>query len=103
LRTTVISDGVGSTTTKFIESAHAAILRDVEGRAYFGEFETSVMLTVRPELVHMDEAQPGDVGDQFSIAPVVFEKGFRAVTENGVLGEPCDVPRPLMVRPTWPR
>jgi len=34
LRTTAISDGVDSTTTKFIESAHGAILRDVEGRRY---------------------------------------------------------------------
>jgi creatinine amidohydrolase len=48
------------------------------------------MLTVRPDLVAMDEAQPGYVGDQLSIASVVFEKGFRAVTENGVLGDPSD-------------
>lgn len=34
LRAAVISDGVGSTTTKFIESAHGAILRDVDGREY---------------------------------------------------------------------
>ena len=58
--------------------------------AHAGEFETSLMLTVRPELVAMDEAQPGYVGDQLSIAPVVFEKGFQAVTENGVLGDPRD-------------
>jgi creatinine amidohydrolase len=56
--------------------------------AHSGEFETSLMLTVRPELVAMDEAQPGYIGDQLSIAPVVFKKGFRAVTENGVLGDP---------------
>jgi len=34
LRSKAISDGVGSTTTKFIESARGAILRDVEGREY---------------------------------------------------------------------
>jgi len=34
LRTRVISDGVGSTTTKFIESARGALLRDVDGREY---------------------------------------------------------------------
>ena len=34
LRSKTISDGVGSTTTKFIESARGAILRDVEGREY---------------------------------------------------------------------
>ena len=58
--------------------------------AHSGEFETSLMLTVSPELVAMDKAQPGYVGDQVSIAAVVFEKGFRAVTENGVLGDPRD-------------
>jgi creatinine amidohydrolase/Fe(II)-dependent formamide hydrolase-like protein len=35
-----------------------------------GEFETSLMLSVR--------------------AALVFEKGFRAATENGVLGDPSD-------------
>jgi creatinine amidohydrolase len=55
-----------------------------------GEFETSLMLTVRPDLVAMDVAQPGYVGDQLSIAALVFEKGFRAATENGVLGDPSD-------------
>ena len=55
-----------------------------------GEFETSLMLSVRPDLVAMDKAQPGYVGDQLKIAAVVFEKGFRAATENGVLGDPSD-------------
>jgi creatinine amidohydrolase len=58
--------------------------------AHSGEFETSLMLTVRPDLVAMNDAQPGYVGDQLGIAAVVFEKGFRAVNENGVLGDPSD-------------
>ncbi len=53
-----------------------------------GEFETSLMLNVRPDLVAMNEAQPGYVGDQLSIAAVVFEKGFRAASKIGVLGDP---------------
>ena len=56
--------------------------------AHAGEFETSIMLYLRPDLVAVDKAQPGYVGDQLSIAPLVFEKGFRAVTANGVLGDP---------------
>ena len=55
-----------------------------------GEFETSLMLSVRPDLVAMDEAQPGYVGDQLSIAAVVFEKGFRAASKIGVLGDPSN-------------
>lgn len=53
-----------------------------------GEHETSLMLALRPELVQMNHAQPGYTGDQMSVAPIVFQKGFRAVTENGVLGDP---------------
>ena len=34
LRSNVISDGVASVTTNFIESAQGAILRDVDGREY---------------------------------------------------------------------
>jgi len=34
LKTQVISDGVGITTTNFIQSAQGAILRDVEGREF---------------------------------------------------------------------
>jgi creatinine amidohydrolase len=56
--------------------------------AHAGEFETSIMLYLRPDLVAIDKAQPGYVGDQLRIAPLVFEKGFRAVTANGVLGDP---------------
>jgi creatinine amidohydrolase len=58
--------------------------------AHAGEFETSIMLYLRPDLVAVDKAQPGYVGDQLRIAPLVFEKGFRAVTANGVLGDPRD-------------
>jgi creatinine amidohydrolase len=58
--------------------------------AHSGEFETSLMLTVRPDLVAINKARAGYVGDQLSIAPIVFEKGFRAVTQNGVLGDPRD-------------
>lgn len=58
--------------------------------AHAGEFETSIMLYLRPDLVAIDKAQPGYVGDQLRIAPLVFEKGFRAVTANGVLGDPRD-------------
>lgn len=59
-----------------------------EAGGHSGEHETSLMLVVRPDLVAIDKAQAGYVGDQLAIAPVVFKKGFRAVTENGVLGDP---------------
>ncbi|MBS1253558.1 MAG: putative mycofactocin system creatinine amidohydrolase family protein MftE [Anaerolineales bacterium] len=59
-----------------------------EAGGHAGEWETSMILTLRPELVAMDQAQAGYVGDMKSVASVVFEQGFRAVTEIGVLGDP---------------
>jgi hypothetical protein len=45
--------------------------------AHSGEFETALMLTVRPDLGAMDDAQPDYVGYQLSTAALVFEKGFK--------------------------
>jgi creatinine amidohydrolase len=69
-----------------VGKAHGVMPEQAGGHA--GEHETSLMLAIRPELVDMAQAQPGYVGDHLSIAPIVFEKGFKAVTENGVLGDP---------------
>jgi creatinine amidohydrolase len=65
---------------------HAVTPEQAGGHA--GEHETSLMLAVRPDLVHMDRAQAGYTGDQMAAAAIVFKQGFRAVTENGVLGDP---------------
>jgi creatinine amidohydrolase len=56
--------------------------------AHAGENETSMILALRPDLVAMAQARPGFVGDHLALATTIFEKGFRAVTENGVLGDP---------------
>lgn len=56
--------------------------------AHAGEHETSMILALRPELVAMNQAEPGFIGDHLSLAATIFEKGFRAVTVNGVLGDP---------------
>jgi len=53
-----------------------------------GESETSLMLALRPELVHMDRAAAGYVGDQEDLAPTLFAKGMAAISPNGVLGDP---------------
>ncbi len=56
--------------------------------AHAGENETSMILALRPDLVHMDVAAPGFVGDHLSLAPTIIQEGFKGVTENGVLGDP---------------
>lgn len=53
-----------------------------------GEGETSEMLHLRPDLVHLDDSAPGFTGNMEAIMDELRESGLRAVTENGVLGDP---------------
>jgi len=48
--------------------------------------ETSMMLHLHPELVHMERAAPGFTGQ--SSLDDVLARGMRAITANGVLGDP---------------
>lgn len=58
------------------------------GGAHGGEWETSMVLALRPELVHMDRAEPGYVGDFQEGVATFFEKGAHAIDPNGVFGDP---------------
>ena len=53
-----------------------------------GEGETSQILHLRPDLVDLDRAEPGYVGDMIAIIPQLKAEGLRAVTANGILGDP---------------
>jgi creatinine amidohydrolase len=48
--------------------------------------ETSMMLHLHPELVHMERAEPGFTGE--STLEDVLTRGMRALTPNGVIGDP---------------
>jgi creatinine amidohydrolase len=48
--------------------------------------ETSMMLHLHPELVRMDRAAPGFTGE--ASLDDVLAKGMRAITANGILGDP---------------
>jgi creatinine amidohydrolase len=50
--------------------------------------ETAMMLAVRPDLVRMDQAAPGWMGDLFEVEEKLFREGMKSLTENGVLGDP---------------
>jgi creatinine amidohydrolase len=60
-----------------------------EGGLHGGEWETSMMLALRPELVKMDRALPGYTGDMESGLQRFFEEGVDAVSETGVIGDPA--------------
>lgn len=48
--------------------------------------ETSMMLHLHPELVHMERAAPGFTGE--STLEDVLARGMRALTQNGIMGDP---------------
>ena len=70
-------------------SAHAWHAGLPGGDAHAGRFETSVMLALAPGAVRLDAAEPGDARPIGQIMPVLRERGVRAVSGNGVLGDPA--------------
>jgi len=63
-------------------------LTPAEGGIHAGEWETSMMLALRPGLVKMAQAEAGYTGDLMSGIKTFFEEGVHAVSSNGVFGDP---------------
>ena len=59
------------------------------GDAHAGRSETSVMLALDPGAVRLDAAERGDIRPLEQIMPLLREQGVRAVSANGVLGDPA--------------
>lgn len=59
-----------------------------EGGIHAGEWETSMMLNMRPELVRMERAESGYVGDLASGMQRFFSEGVHVLADNGVFGDP---------------
>lgn len=69
-------------------SAQDGISPEASG-AHAGEWETSIMLAIHPELVQFDEAQAGFIGDfDEATAATLFAEGTASLAANGVLGDP---------------
>ncbi len=60
-----------------------------EGGLHAGEWETSMLTAIHPELVHMERAAPGYTGDPQAAIASLFANGVRSVSENGVIGDPA--------------
>ncbi len=67
------------------ESEHGIPL--AEGGLHAGEWETSMLIAIRPDLVHMDRAEPGFTGDLEEALAGVFG-GVEEISENGAIGDP---------------
>jgi creatinine amidohydrolase len=59
-----------------------------EGGLHAGEWETSMMLAIHPELVSMDAAEAGYVGDLQEAVGAMFAGGVASISENGAIGDP---------------
>jgi mycofactocin precursor peptide peptidase len=59
-----------------------------KGEPHAGHPETSMLLALSPELVRMDRAVAGDLRPIAETLPLLRTGGVRAVSENGVLGDP---------------
>jgi mycofactocin system creatininase family protein len=59
-----------------------------DGDAHAGRTETSLMLALAPERVHLDRLQPGCPDPLSALLPRLKAQGVRAVSANGVLGNP---------------
>ena len=58
------------------------------GDAHAGRTETSVQLALDPARVHLGQAAPGATADLRVLLPRLQRSGVRAVSPNGVLGDP---------------
>ncbi len=58
------------------------------GDLHAGRSETSLMLAIAPERVHLDRAEPGDLRPLGELLPRLRAGGVRSVSDNGVLGDP---------------
>lgn len=64
-----------------------------EGGLHAGEWETSLLLASEPQLVHMERAAAGYVGNPDEALSAVFDVGVRNLSGNGVIGDPARADR----------
>lgn len=60
-----------------------------EGDAHAGRAETSIELVLAPRHVRRDRAEAGNTAPLAELMPVLRRGGVRAVSPNGVLGDPA--------------
>jgi creatinine amidohydrolase len=60
-----------------------------EGGLHAGEWETSMLLAIRPDLAQMEHAQAGFTGDlQDALQTMFASGGVASISENGTIGDP---------------
>ena len=59
------------------------------GGLHAGEWETSLLMAVEPQLVHLERGAPGFTGDLDDALSAIFDSGVHHIAENGVIGDPA--------------
>ena len=59
-----------------------------DGGLHAGEWETSMLEAIHPELVHPDRAEVGYNGDPQAAIAAIFAHGVHTISSNGVIGDP---------------
>ncbi|MDA8025186.1 MAG: mycofactocin biosynthesis peptidyl-dipeptidase MftE [Actinomycetota bacterium] len=54
-----------------------------------GRTETSAMMALAPDMVHLERAESGGMKDLEQIVPHMINYGVKAVSDNGVIGDPA--------------
>ena len=60
-----------------------------EGGLHAGEWETSMLMAIHPDLVRRERFEPGYTGDPQSAIAAMFEGGVSSIAANGVVGDPA--------------
>jgi creatinine amidohydrolase len=59
-----------------------------DGGLHAGEWETSMLEAIHPELVHPDRGEAGYTGDSQAAITAMFGSGVHTIARNGVIGDP---------------
>lgn len=60
-----------------------------EGGVHAGEWETSMLMSIHPDLVHLERGEAGYTGDPEAAIGAIFGAGVHTVAQNGVIGDPA--------------
>ena len=64
-----------------------------DGGLHAGEWETSLLLALHPELVKMERAEAGFTGDLQEAVASMFSGGVASISANGAIGDPTKASR----------
>ena len=92
LRIVAYTDLIGLVDAAADVAASVDVTPDEAG-AHAGEWETSLVLAIEPDSVHLERGEAGYMGPLAPVFDQINRDGMETVTPNGVLGDPAKVDR----------